>query len=66
MIWASWADFFAMGGYAFFVWGSYAVAAVLMIAEVILVMRRHRETLARLARTVDVEQVRVESHESTQ
>ncbi len=50
MIWASWADFFAMGGYAFYVWGSYAVTAVLMIAEVILVMRRHSETLARLAR----------------
>jgi len=60
MIWASWADFFAMGGYAFYVWGSYVVTAVLMIAEVILVMRRHRATLARLARTVSAEQMRVE------
>ena len=60
MIWASWADFFAMGGYAFYVWGSYAVTAVLMITEVILVIRRHRETLARLARTVSAESMRVE------
>jgi heme exporter protein D len=55
MNWASWSDFFAMGGYAFYVWGSYAVTAVLMIAEVILVMRRHRETRAHLARTVSTE-----------
>lgn len=60
MIWASWADFFAMGGYAFYVWGSYVVTAVLMIAEVILVIRRHRETLARLARTVSTDPMRVE------
>lgn len=56
MIWASWSDFFAMGGYAFYVWGSYAVTAVLMIAEVIFVMRRRRDVLVRLARTVSAEQ----------
>ena len=56
MIWASWSDFFAMGGYAFYVWGSYVVTAVLMIAEVIFVMRRRRDVLMRLARTVSAEQ----------
>lgn len=55
MIWASWSDFFAMGGYAFYVWGSYGVTAVLMIAEVVLVMRRRRDVLVRLARTVSDE-----------
>ena len=33
MIWASWSDFFAMGGYAFYVWGSYAVTAGLIIGN---------------------------------
>ena len=28
-------EFFAMGGYAFFVWTSYAVVAFLMVANVI-------------------------------
>ena len=56
MNWASWSDFFAMGGYAFYVWGSYAVTAVLMIGEVVLVMRRRRDVLVRLARTVSAEQ----------
>ena len=66
MIWASWSDFFAMGGYAFYVWGSYVVTAVLMIAEVILVFRRHRKTLVRLGRTVKAHQMRVEGDESAQ
>ena len=66
MIWASWSDFFAMGGYAFYVWGSYVVTAVLMIAEVILVFRRHRKTLVRLGRTANTNQMRAEGDESTQ
>ena len=33
-------DFFAMGGYGFFVWGSYAVAAVLIFAEIVAVRLR--------------------------
>lgn len=66
MNWASWSDFFAMGGYAFYVWGSYAVTAVLMMSEVIIVFRRHRATLARLARTANTNQMRVEGDESAQ
>ena len=66
MIWASWSDFFAMGGYAFYVWGSYAVTAVLMIAEVILVMRRRRDVLVRLTRTVSADQNEGNSDESAQ
>jgi len=66
MNWASWSDFFAMGGYAFYVWGSYAVTAVLMMGEVIIVFRRHHTTLARLARTANTNQMRVEGDESAQ
>ena len=35
-------DFFAMGGYGFFVWGSYAVAALLLFAEVVAVRLRYK------------------------
>ncbi len=31
--WASWADFWAMGKHGVYVWGSYGVAALLVIAE---------------------------------
>jgi heme exporter protein D len=45
------AEFFSMGGYAFYVWGSFAVTAVLMLLEVVLVMRRRRTLLSRLGRS---------------
>jgi heme exporter protein D len=35
-------EFFAMGGYGFYVWGSYAVTALLIAAEIALVVRRAR------------------------
>lgn len=45
MNWHSAGDFFTMGGYGLYVWGSYAVAAVIMILEPISAARRHRNAL---------------------
>ena len=45
MNWGSWNDFWAMGGYGFYVWGSYAVTAALIAAEVAGVRRRKRLAL---------------------
>ena len=42
MNWGSLDAFLAMGGYGFYVWGSYTVTAVLLAVEVILLRRRHR------------------------
>jgi heme exporter protein D len=42
MIWNSTADFFAMGGYGFYVWGSYAVTLACMAIEPVLAWQRHR------------------------
>lgn len=50
MNWASWSDFFAMGGYALYVWGSYAVTAGLIVVEIVLLVRRRNGILARLGR----------------
>ncbi|MDQ2961839.1 MAG: heme exporter protein CcmD [Pseudomonadota bacterium] len=36
------ADFFAMGGYGFYVWGSYAVTVVLAAIEIVGVRSRFR------------------------
>ena len=35
-------DFFAMGGYGFYVWGSYVVTALLIFAEVVAVRLRYK------------------------
>jgi len=45
MTWASWSDFFAMGGYALYVWGSYGVTAGLIAVEVIMLFVRRRNAL---------------------
>jgi heme exporter protein D len=42
MNWGSVGEFFAMGGYGLYVWGSYAVTFVLIAVELMLVAERHR------------------------
>jgi len=50
MIWASWGDFWHMGGYGLYVWGSYAVTLACVLAEVVAVRRQFGSQLARLVR----------------
>ena len=45
MQWTSASEFFAMGGYGLYVWGSYSVALVLMLLEPWLALRRRRRAL---------------------
>lgn len=60
----SWSEFFAMGGYGFYVWGSYGVTALFMLSEVILVIRRKRTVLQRVSRLVRMDK-KGERYEST-
>ena len=48
MIWASWSDFWDMGGYALYVWGSYAVVAIGVVLEVQSAALRQRRALAQI------------------
>jgi len=48
MNWASWSDFFAMGGYALYVWGSYGVVFGLLVMEIVLLILRKRGILREL------------------
>ena len=43
MNWHSASEFFAMGGYALYVWGAYAVTAAFMGVEPLLAARRHAQ-----------------------
>lgn len=51
MVWNSWSDFIAMGGYGLYVWGSFGVTAAVLAAEIWAVAARRR-ALSRLARDV--------------
>lgn len=50
MQWNSVSEFFAMGGYALYVWGSFGVTAAVMLIES-LQIRRQRQELLRNLRT---------------
>jgi heme exporter protein D len=45
MSWNSWGDFFHMGGYGLYVWGSYGVTLALMLIEPVMARRRHATAL---------------------
>jgi heme exporter protein D len=47
--WASLSDFFSMGGYGLYVWGSYLVALVCIAGEIILVFNRRRTLMRHLS-----------------
>ncbi|MEO5660021.1 MAG: heme exporter protein CcmD [Polaromonas sp.] len=53
MIWESWSDFFAMGGYALYVWGSLVVVFSLMLCEVFVLTLRGKSSRKELARASD-------------
>ncbi len=42
MNWTSWADFTAMGGYGLYVWGSFGVAALALLGELVSLRARRR------------------------
>jgi len=48
MIWSSVSDFFAMGGYAVYVWGSFGVTAAVMVVEVFWAKHAHKKAIAHL------------------
>jgi heme exporter protein D len=48
MQWNSVSEFFAMGGYAFYVWGSFGATAAVMLVEMLLIRQQRRSLLREL------------------
>ena len=63
MNWASYSDFFAMGGYALYVWGSFIVVFGLMAGEALLLKQRAKaiRTQLRNARAPNAPRTRSKS-----
>ncbi len=47
-------EFFYMGGYALYVWGSFGVTAILMVIEPLLVRQRRKNAISRIARLIRI------------
>jgi heme exporter protein D len=48
--WGSWDNFLRMGGYGFFVWGSYGMAMAILVVEIWQLKVRRRRAVTELQR----------------
>jgi heme exporter protein D len=48
----NWSEFFHMGGYAFYVWTSYAIALVLVILNIVAPVLQRRRIVSRIKRAL--------------
>jgi len=53
----NWSEFFNMGGYAFFVWTSYALTFVIVLANIISPMLQRKKIIARIKRAIKREAI---------
>ena len=58
--WNSFGEFLAMGGYGLYVWGSFGVTALILVAEPILAVRNRKALLARLKRQARADRTKEE------
>jgi heme exporter protein D len=49
MIWNSWNEFWAMGGYGLYVWGSFGVTALCVALEMIWVKNARAQALTQIS-----------------
>lgn len=50
MYWNSFSDFLQMGNHGLYVWGSFAVMAMVMTLEPLLLIKTRKDVIARLKR----------------
>jgi len=53
----NWSEFFHMGGYAFFVWGSYMVALIVVMGNIITSITQRKNVIKRIRRTIKREKI---------
>jgi heme exporter protein D len=63
MNWHSASEFFAMGGYALYVWGSFGVCALALVLEPLLVTHRRRAIVTTLRRRAQANKFDKEDHQ---
>jgi heme exporter protein D len=62
-MWNSPSEFFAMGGYALYVWSSFGACVVVLLLEPIVIRMRHKAIIRRLKQQVLAERFDKESHQ---
>jgi heme exporter protein D len=60
-MWNSPSEFFAMGGYALYVWSSFGMCALVLLLEPMVIRARHKLVVRRLKQQLLAEQFDKES-----
>ena len=53
----NWSEFFHMGGYAFFVWTSYALTFAIIIANIVFPIMQRKKVITRIKRAIKRENI---------
>ena len=53
----SWSEFFAMGGYAFFVWMSYGLTLAVIVLNIVMPVLHRKKVINRVKRAIRREQL---------
>jgi heme exporter protein D len=56
MIWNSAADFWAMGGYGIYVWGSFGITALCMVIEAMWVKHARGQALTQVVHELEAQE----------
>ena len=53
----SWSEFFAMGGYAFYVWMSYGLTFLVILLNIVMPILHRKKVISRVKRAIRREQL---------
>ncbi len=53
----SWSEFFAMGGYAFYVWTSYGLTFLVIVLNIVMPIMHRKKVINRVKRAIRREQL---------
>lgn len=57
----NWSEFFDMGGYAFYVWTSYAITFVVIVANIVSPILQRKKVIKRIKRALKREAIELNS-----
>ncbi len=56
----NWSEFFDMGGYAFYVWTSYALTLIIVVANIVSPIMQRKKVISRIKRAIKRENIELE------
>jgi heme exporter protein D len=60
----NWSEFFNMGGYAFFVWTSYGLTFLVIVANIVSPIMQRKKVISRIKRAIKRESIELANSKS--